>query len=158
MPEQAVEILPGTGSPEMGSKMKPDSDESAKIWFSRNGKAGSFLIEVGTSREGIGGHPQLYSGILGWQDGPGWVITDGAERLSGLPALLDQPAFAHGVAQLYGEIVARQAIGIPAGATIAAVRPYLSKRFAEQRPPFWPVLKNMLMSIPECSRAFLVVR
>jgi hypothetical protein len=51
------------------------------------------------------GHAQLYSGIIGWEEGPGWIMTGGAEQLSGLPARLDQPAFAHGVGQLYGEIV-----------------------------------------------------
>jgi len=104
----------------------------AKIWFNRNGEAGSFLIEVGTRHKGIGGRPQLYSGIIGWEEGTGWIMTDGAERLSGLPALLDQPAFAHGVGQLYGEIVARHPIGIPVGARMAAIRPFLSKRLAEQ--------------------------
>jgi hypothetical protein len=59
-------------------------------------------------------------------------MTGGAEKLSELPALLDQPAFAHGVEQLYGEIVTRHPIGIPAGEDMATIRPFLSKRLAEQ--------------------------
>ena len=104
----------------------------AKIWFSRNGEAGSFLVQIGRLHKGIVGPPQLFMGIMGWEEGPGWIMTDGAERLSGLPALLDQPAFAHGVGQLYGEIVARHPIGIPAGSDMAGIRPFLSKRLAEQ--------------------------
>jgi hypothetical protein len=59
-------------------------------------------------------------------------MTGGAERLSGLAALLDQPAYAHGVGQLYAELVARHPIGIPAGAEMTVIRPLLSKRLSEQ--------------------------
>jgi hypothetical protein len=115
---------------------KPDSDVDyplcAKIWFSRNGEAGSFLIEVGTRRKGVGGRPQLYAPVLSWEDGPGWIMTGDAERLSELPTLLNQPAFAHSAALLYGEIVARHPIGIPAGAEMSTIRPFLSRRLAEQ--------------------------
>ncbi len=104
----------------------------AKIWFSRNGEAGSFLVEVGTRHKGIGGVPQLHYGIIGWEDGPGWIMTGGAEKLSGLTALLDQPAFAHDVGLLYGEIVAHHPIGIPTGTKMAVIRPLLSKRLAGQ--------------------------
>src|SRR6267154_3541984 len=109
LPSQRLEDWLQTGPPHAHIRWdvsdtcdnKPDSDEDyplcAKIWFNRNGEAGSFLIQVGTRRKGIGGRPQLYASIIGWEDGPGWIITGGAERLSGLPALLDQPAFAHGV-------------------------------------------------------------
>ena len=62
-----------------------------KISFSRNGKVGFFLVQIGTSRGGIIGRPRLYGDIviltLGKKEG--WTLTDGAARLSGLPALLD---------------------------------------------------------------------
>jgi hypothetical protein len=103
----------------------------AKVWFSRNGEAGSFLIQVGTRRKGIDGPAQLYDQIIGWEDGPGWIMTKGAGQLSGLPGLLDEPAFAHGVGELYGEIVARHPFGIPTGAKMTAIRPFLSKRLLE---------------------------
>jgi hypothetical protein len=59
-------------------------------------------------------------------------MTGGAELLSGLPAILDQPAFAHNVGQLYGEIVATHPLGIPTGARMAAIQPFLSKRLSAQ--------------------------
>src|ERR1035437_823050 len=90
---------------------KVDYPLCAKIWFSRNGEAGSFLIEIGTRLKGIVGPPQLYMGILGWEDGS-LIMTGGAERLSDLPSLLNQPAYAHGVGQLYDEIVAHHPTGI----------------------------------------------
>lgn len=144
LPSQRLEDWLQTGPPHAHIRWdvsdtcdnKPDSDDDyplcAKIWFTRNGEAGSFLIEVGTKRKGIGGLSKLYSPVIGWEDGSGWVMTGDADRLSGLLALLDQPAFAHGVAQLYGEIVAGHPIGVPTGAKMAAIRPYLSKRLSEQ--------------------------
>lgn len=104
----------------------------AKVWFSRDGEDGSFLVQVGTKHKGIDGSPQLYNGIIGWEDGPGWIMTDGAEKLSGLPALLDQPAYAHSVGQLFDQVVALHPIGIPEGVTMTAIRPLLSRRLAEQ--------------------------
>jgi hypothetical protein len=104
----------------------------AKIWFSRSGEAGSLLIQVGRLHKGIVGTPQLYNPIMAWEEDSFFIMTGDAERLSGLPALLDQPAFAHGVGHLYGEIVEHHPIGIPAGLEIAAIRPFLSKRLADQ--------------------------
>jgi hypothetical protein len=114
---------------------KPFRDEEfplcAKIWFSRNGEAGSFLVEVGTNHKGIRGRPQLYNSVLGWEDGS-LIMTGGAEKLSGLPALLDQPAYAHVVGQLYDQVILRHPFGIPSGATMQAIRPFLSERLAAQ--------------------------
>lgn len=59
-------------------------------------------------------------------------MTGSSERLSDLPSLLNQPAFTGGVRQLYEEIVAHHPIGIPSGAEMAAIRPFLSKRLSEQ--------------------------
>jgi hypothetical protein len=107
----------------------------AKVWFSRNGEAGSFLVEVGTRRKGIRGLPRLYNEILCWEDGGGWIMTGDVEKLSELPALLDQPPFAHGVGQLYGEIVTRHPLGIPAVGEMATIRP--ETHLVEKRPLHW---------------------
>lgn len=104
----------------------------AKVWFSRNGQAGSLLIQVGTNKKGIDGLPQLYNPILGWEDGGGWIITGEAEHLSGLPALLDQPPYAHVVGQLYDNIISQHPVGIPTAHEAALVRPFLSKRLELQ--------------------------
>jgi hypothetical protein len=97
----------------------------------RYGQQGYLLVQVGNSKDGIVGRPQLfYPNIDVWEGM--MVMTGGAERLSELPALLDQPVVADGVQKLYEEIVARHPIGIPAGVKLAAIRPYLSKRLAEQ--------------------------
>jgi hypothetical protein len=63
----------------------------ARISFSRNGKGGFFLVQVGTSRRGIIGRPQLYGNITVFKSGEkeGWTLTGDAERLSDLPTLLD---------------------------------------------------------------------
>lgn len=102
----------------------------AKVWFKRDGQAGSLLVEVGTNHKGIRGQPQLYNGILGWEDGGGWIMTGGAEKLAGLPGLLDEPAYAHVVGELYEQIIARHPIGAPEGKNMAAIRPLLSVRLA----------------------------
>lgn len=116
--------------------LKPDSSSEdyplcARIGFSRNGEGGFFLVQVGTTNKGIIGRPQLYRGISVFEVG-GVVGTGFAERLSGLPTLLDQPAVTRGVQKLYEEIVAHHPVGIPAGADMATLRPFLSKRLAEQ--------------------------
>jgi hypothetical protein len=76
--------------------LKPDSQSEdyplcAKVSFTRNGKGGFFLVQVGTNRRGIIGRPQLYGDIeivkLGKKEG--WTLTGSAERLSDLPTLLD---------------------------------------------------------------------
>jgi hypothetical protein len=77
------------------------------------------------------GRPQLfYPNIDVWEGM--MVMTGGAERLSELPALLDQPVVTGGVQKLYSEIVAHHPIGIPAGAELTAIRPFLSERLARQ--------------------------
>jgi hypothetical protein len=113
-----------------GDDTNVDYPLCAKVTFSRNGEKGQFLLQLGTLRRGIVGRPQLYSGVGVWE---GFlVITGSSERLSDLPALLDQPAVTGGVEKLYEEIVAHHPIGIPTSAEIAAIRPFLSSRLAEQ--------------------------
>jgi len=97
----------------------------------RYGQQGYLLVQVGNSKDGIVGRPQLFYPSIDVWEGM-MVMTGGAERLSELPPLLDQPVVADGVQKLYQGIVAHHPIGIPAGAKLAAVRPYLSKRLAEQ--------------------------
>jgi len=109
---------------------EPDYPLCTRIGFSRNGQGGFFLIQVGTTRKGIVGPPQLY-GPVGVFEGI-LVATGYAERLSELPALLDQPAVTGGVQELYEEIVADHPIGIPTSTETAAIRPFLSKRLYEQ--------------------------
>jgi hypothetical protein len=117
--------------------LKPDSPSAdyplcARIAFSRDGEGGFFLVQVGTTNKGIVGRPQLYGGIGVFEVESPVVMTGSAERLSDLPALLDQPAITDGVRKLYEEIVAHHPIGIPAGADKAAIWPLLSKRLTEQ--------------------------
>lgn len=117
--------------------LKPDSPSEdyplcARIAFSRNGEGGFFLVRVGTTNKGIVGRPQLYGGIGVFEVGSGMVITGSTERLSDLPALLDQPVITDGVWKLYEEIVAHHPIGIPEGREEAAILPLLSKRLTEQ--------------------------
>jgi hypothetical protein len=117
--------------------LKPgDSDEDyplcARIGFNRNGEGGFLLVQVGTERTGIVGPPQLYEAIGVFEANSWIVMTGSAGRLSDLPALLDQPAVTDGVQKLYSEIVALHPIGIPTGAEMTAIRPFLSKRLAEQ--------------------------
>jgi hypothetical protein len=115
--------------------LKPDSPGAdyplcAKISFDRNGQRGIFLVQVGTNREGIAGRPQVYGNIDVFEGL--FVSTGGAERLSDLPALLDQPVITSGVEKIYEEIVAHHPIGIPTSAEMATLRPFLSKRLAQQ--------------------------
>jgi|GEM_PF-6386050 len=115
--------------------LKPDDPGEnyplcAKVSFGRNGEYGEFLVQVGNDKQGIVGAPKLYYGIGVYERV--FVLTGGSERLSALPALLDQPAVTGEVQKLYEEIVAHHPIGIPAGAEMAAIRPFLSKRLTEQ--------------------------
>jgi len=115
--------------------LKPDDPNvdyplCAEVTFSRDGENGQFLTQVGTSRSGIVGRPQLHNGVGVWEGV--FVLTGGSERLSDLPALLDQPAVTGGVQKLYEEIVAHHPIGIPRSAEMAVIRPFLSNRLAEQ--------------------------
>jgi hypothetical protein len=115
--------------------LKPDDPNvdyplCAKVTFSHDGEYGQFLTQIGTSRLGIVGLPQLQYGV-GVSEGA-LVLTGSSERLSDLPALLDQPAVTGGVQKLYEEIVAHHPVGIPTGAEIEAIQPYLSKRLAKQ--------------------------
>ena len=115
--------------------LKPDDPNvdyplCAKVTFSRDGENGQFLMRVGTSRSGIVGRPQLHNGVGVWEGV--LVLTGGSERLSDLPALLDQPAVTGGVQKVYEGIVARPPIGIPGSAEMAVIRPLLSNRLAEQ--------------------------
>ena len=75
-----------------------------KVTFGRDGENGQFLVQVGTSRWGIAGRPQLHYRVGVW--GGVFVQTGNSERLSDLPVLLDQPAVTGEVQKLYEEIVA----------------------------------------------------
>ncbi|HKW61206.1 MAG TPA: hypothetical protein VJN89_01560 [Candidatus Acidoferrum sp.] len=114
--------------------LKPDPSKDyplcAEIRFGRNGQWGIFLVQVGTNRDGIVGRPQVYGNISVFEGV--FVLTGGSERLSDLPALLDQPVVTGGVEKMYHEVVAHHPIGIPAGAEMATLRPFLSKRLTEQ--------------------------
>ena len=118
-------------------QLKPDPTTTedyplcAEVRVSRNGEAGIILIQVGTLQKGIVGPPRLYGAGVEELEAP-LAGTGSAKRLSELPALLDQPAVTGGVQKLYSQIVAHHPIGIPAGVEMAAVRPFLSKRLAEQ--------------------------
>lgn len=102
----------------------------AKVWFYRDGQGGYLLVQVGTAKKGIVGRPRLDQPFGVWEEVT--TMTGYSERLSDLPALLAQPAYARGVMQLFDEIVARHPIGIPTGADMTAIRPLLSKRLAER--------------------------
>jgi len=114
-------------------QLKPDTSGDyplcAEVRVSRNGEAGIILVQVGTTQKGIVGTPQLYGAGVEEMEAP-YVVTGSAERLSELPALLDEPPVSSDVYKLYKEIVARQPIGIPAGVDWVAIRPFLSKRLA----------------------------
>jgi len=97
----------------------------------RYGQQGYLLVQVGNSKDGIVGNPQLFYPSIGVWEGS-LIMTGSADRLSDLPALLDQPVVIEGVEKLYGEIATHHPIGIPAGVKLATIEPYLSKRLAEQ--------------------------
>lgn len=102
----------------------------AKVRLGRNGENGVFLVQVGTRRLGVTGAPKLWYGVGVYE--AGFVLTGGSERLSDLPALLDQPAVTGGVQELYKEIVAHHPIGIPTRTEMAVIRSFLSNRLARQ--------------------------
>ncbi len=102
----------------------------AKVLFGREGENGEFKVQIGTIRTGIVGTPKLYYDVAVYEEV--FVLTGGSERLSDLVALLDQPAVTGGVEKLYSEIAVRHPIGIPAGAEMKAIRPFLSKRLVER--------------------------
>jgi len=112
-----------------GDDTNVDYPLCAKVTLSRNEEKGQFLMQLGTLRRGIVGRPQLYIGVGVWE---GFLVSTGrSERLSDLPALLDQPAVTGGVEKLYEEIVAHHPIGIPTSAEMAIIRPFLSNRLLQ---------------------------
>src|SRR5579864_7502535 len=62
----------------------------------RYGQQGYLLVQVGNSKDGIMGRPQLFYPSIDVWEGM-MVMTGGAERLSELPALLHQPVVTSGV-------------------------------------------------------------
>ena len=115
--------------------IKPDDTDQdyplcAKVWISRNGQWGFFLLEVGSVHKGITGRPQLYYDVYVWEDV--WVMTGSSNKLSDLPALLDQPVITGGVRKMFEEIVVHHPIGPPSDMELLAIRPYLSKRLIVQ--------------------------
>lgn len=97
----------------------------------RYGQYGYLLVQVGNSKDGIVGRPQLFYPSIDVWEGM-MVMTGSAGRLSDLPALLDQPAVTDGVQKLYEEIVAHHPIGVPAGVEMGKLGPFLSQRLTEQ--------------------------
>lgn len=146
LPSQRLEDWLRTGPPHLQilhwrvadtCDLKPDEPSvdyplCAKITFVRGGEAGEFLIQVGTSKNGIAGSPHLDYGVGTMEANNPLVLTGSSAHLSDLPVLLDQPAVTGGIQKVYSEIVAHHTIGIPAEAEMAAIRPYLSKRLVEQ--------------------------
>jgi len=114
--------------------LKPVSDEDyprcVRIGFKRGGQGGYFLVLIGTLKKGIIGPPRLYEGIGVFEEG--FVNTGGAERLSDLPHLLDQPAVTGGVNDFFERIVERHPIGIPTAADKTALWPFLSRRLVQK--------------------------
>lgn len=115
--------------------LKPDDATEdyplcAKVWVSRNGQFGYFLLQVGTHRKGIAGTPQLYDDLYVWEDF--WVATGASKKLSDLPTLLNQPIVTDNVRKMFEEIVVHHPLGIPSDMQLLAIRPYLSKRLIEQ--------------------------
>jgi hypothetical protein len=117
----------------------------------RYGQQGFFLVKVGNSKDGIAGPPQLFYPSIGVWEGS-FVLTGYAERLSDLPALLDQPAVTGGVQKLYEEIMAHHPTGIPTSGEMEALRPYLSKRLAEQLQTAQACQDDYSRQHPESSR------
>ena len=121
MPDETCDLMP---------EGYTDYPRCVRVEFRRGGQSGYLLVLIGTLRKGIIGPPRLYEGI-GVQQDP-FVQTGWAERLSGLPGLLNQPAVTGSVIDLYQRIVERHPIGIPTGAARAAIWPFLSRRLARQ--------------------------
>ncbi len=97
----------------------------------RYGQQGYLLVQVGNSKDGIVGPPSLFYRSIDVWEGT-FVLTGGAERLSALAGLLDQPVVIENVEKLYEEIAAHHPIGIPAGEKLATIAPFLSKRLVQQ--------------------------
>lgn len=114
-----------------GDSSDSDYPSCVRVAFKRGGQEGFFLVLIGTFKRGIIGPPRLYWWGIEVVE-PGFVQTGNANRLSGLPLLLDQPAVTGGVSDLYEKIVARHPIGIPQGADKAALWPFLSRRLTQQ--------------------------
>lgn len=95
----------------------------------RYGQGGYLLVQVGDAKKGISGLPQLNQ-PFSVSEGAN-VLTGGSERLSDLPAILNQPVVTGVVQGLYSEIVANHPVGIPSNLEMSALRPYLSRRLAE---------------------------
>ena len=110
--------------------LEHDYPRCVRIEFRRGGHSGYLLILIGTLHKGIIGPPQLHEPIGVWEEG--FANIGGAERLSGLPNLLDQPLVSTPVTDLYEQVVARHPIGIPTGADKTALWPFLSRRLTRQ--------------------------
>ena len=107
-----------------------DYPRCVRVTFGRGGQSGYFLVLIGTRKKGIIGPPRLYEGI-GVQQEP-FVQTGWAERLSGIPYLLDQPVVTKSVDDFYERIVKYHPIGIPTGSDKTALWPFLSQRLTRQ--------------------------
>jgi hypothetical protein len=114
----------------------PNGDDPlcAHVRIIRNGQWGEFLVQVGTFRKGIVGPPKLSEFGISIHEDPIWSATGGTDQLSDLPGLPDQPnrLIVDDARKLYEEVVSHHPIGIPAGAQMATIRPFLSKRLTEQ--------------------------
>lgn len=143
LPSQGLEDWLQSGPPHI-DKMKwmldetcdlhPDSSSDyprcVRIDFSRGGHYSFFLVLIGTLKKGIIGPPRLYYGLEVFEEGV--VNAGGAERLSGLPDLLDKPLISTPVTDFYNKVVALHPKGIPTGADKAALWPFLSRRLIQQ--------------------------
>jgi hypothetical protein len=144
LPSQRLEDWLQTGPPhaqtlvwlvEDTCELKPVANEDyplcVLVRLRPNGQWGEFLVQIGTLETGIVGTPRIFGGGVGAEEDDR-VTTGYSEHLSDLPGLLDQPAVTGGVDKLYREIAAHHPIGIPKGAEMATIQPFLSKRLTEQ--------------------------
>ena len=106
----------------------------AHVRITSNGQWAEFLVQIGTWHKGIVGSPKLTEFGINVHQNPTWSTTGFADKLSELPGLLDQPnrLIADGARKLYEEVVSHHPTGIPAGAQMATIRPFLSKRLTKQ--------------------------
>jgi len=117
---------------------RPSHDEDyplcAHVRITSNGQWAEFLVQIGTWHKGIVGSPKLREFGINIHQDPTRNTTGFTDKLSELPGLLDQPnrLIADGARKLYEEVVSHHPIGIPAGAQLATIRPFLSKRLTEQ--------------------------
>jgi hypothetical protein len=144
LPSQGLEDWLQTGPPHIdflkwwldptcdlhGDDTDSDYPRCVRIDFRRGGHSGYLLILIGTLHKGIIGPPQLYEPISVWEEG--FANIGGAERLSGLPQLLDKPLISTPVTDFFQQVVARHPIGIPTGADKTALWPFLSRRLTRQ--------------------------